>query len=446
MIIEDNSVDGTNGDVSISRLLLLIVPALLILAGGLWFASSLIQPPPQKLVVISTGGESGAYHAFGKRYQTILAKHGIKSELKTSAGSIQNIQRLNDPNGTVSVALLQGGIATKEEGARLVSLGRVFYEPLWVFYKSAETFDRIAQLKGLKIAIGPEGSGTRKLATTLLTAANITDQNTGLLPITGDAAIKALKAGEADAILLAMAPEAPQVQDLLRDPMFKLMSMSQATALARVYPYLSRITLPQGVFDLERNIPSRDVELIAPVAALVARDDLHPALVAQLAAAAAEVHGSANLLTTAGEFPRTADPEFTVSPDAIRFYKNGPPFLQRYMPFWLANFLERTLVLLIPLATIMIPLIRGIPAFNRWRVNRKLTYWYTRLDKLEAKLGINPPTAAQERELATIERAVAALQVPRAYSEPYFNLRGHVDMVRARIGSRPAASTAPGEA
>ena len=302
----------------------------------------------------------------------------------------------------------------------------------------ADTFDRLGQLKGLKVAVGPEGSGTRKLAMTLLTAANVTASTSTLLPITGDAAIEALRSGSADAILLAVAPEAPQIQSLLRDPSVKLMSFSQASALARIYPYLAKLTLPQGVIDIERNIPPRDYDLIAPVAALVAREDLHPALVAQLAEAAAEAHGSANLLTAAGEFPRTIDPEFPMSADAIRFYKNGAPFLQRYLPFWLANFVERMLVLLIPLATIAIPLSKAIPAAIRWRVQRKLTHWYRRLDRLESALVNKAPTLLQTRELAKINDAVAAMHVPRAYSEQYYNLRGHVDMVRARMGASGA--------
>jgi TRAP-type uncharacterized transport system substrate-binding protein len=440
MVIEDNAADAPDGRLSPSRLLLMIVPMLILLAGGLWYASSFVQPPPQKIIVISTGGEGGAYHAFGKRYQAFLAKHGIRAELQTSAGSLQNLERLKDPKGTVSVALMQGGIAGKEAGEGLVSIGRMFYEPLWVFYKGGDTFDRLGQLKGLKIAVGAEGSGTRKLATTLLSAANVTETSATLLPIAGDAAIAALNSGGADAILLAMAPEAPQLQALFRDSSVKLMNLSQAAALARIYPYLAHLTLPQGVIDLERNIPPRDIELVAPIAALVAREDLHPALVAQLAEAAASIHGGPNLLTKAGEFPRQVDPEFTMSADALRFYKNGAPFLQRYLPFWLANFVERMVVLLIPLATLAIPLFKGIPAMIRWRVQRKLTYWYRRLDKLEASLGGKPATSAQVRELADIDKAVADMAVPRAYSEPYYNLRGHVDMVRARIGSRTLAA------
>ena len=445
MTIDSDELAGDVGEFSISRLLLMVVPALILLAGGLWYASTLIQPPPQKVVVISTGGEAGGYHAFGKLYKQHLEKEGIKVQLQTSAGSVENLQRLHDPKSGVSAAFMQGGIAGQDGAAGLVSVGRMFNEPLWIFYRSAETIDRIGQLKGLRIAVGSEGSGTRKLAMTLLGAANVSGDNTTLLPITNQPAVDALLAGQADAAMLTLAPEAPLLRALLRDQTIKLMSLSQANALSRIYPYLARVTLPQGVIDLEKNIPAKDVELVAPVAALVVRDDLHPALVEQLAQAASAIHSGPNLLTKAGEFPRAVDPEFQMSTDAERFYKNGKPFLQRYMPFWMANFLQRLILMLIPLATIALPLMRGIPAFMKWRVQRKLTYWYQRLERLEAGIGKRmaqdgPTPLEQSRELSAITDGVSAFKVPRAYAEQYFNLRGHIDMVRARLGSRPAAA------
>ena len=445
MTIESDDLTSDVGELSISRLLLMVVPGIILLAGGLWYASTFIQPPPQKIVVISTGGEAGAYHAFGKLYKQHLEAAGIKVQLQTSAGSVENLRRLHDPKSLVSAAFLQGGIAGKDGGTGLVSVGRMFNEPMWIFYKGAGTFDRIGQLKGLRVAVGSEGSGTRQLAMALLGAAKVSGENTTLLPITNQPAIDALIAGQADAVMLTLAPEAPLLQTLLHDQNIKLMSLSQANALSRIYPYLARVTLPQGVIDLEKNIPAQDVELIAPVAALVARDDLHPALVDQLAQAAAAIHSGPNLLTKAGEFPRAVDPEFQMSPDAERYYKNGKPFLERYVPFWVANFLQRLILMLIPLATIALPLIRGVPALVKWRVQRKLTYWYQRLERLEAGIGKRATTGGptpieQSRELAAITDGVSGFKVPRAYAEQYFNLRGHIDMVRARLGSRPAAA------
>jgi TRAP-type uncharacterized transport system substrate-binding protein len=222
------------GELSVSRLLLLVLPLLILFGGALWFASTLIQPPPQKVVVISTGGEAGAYHAFGKRYQARLARSGINVQLRTSAGSLENLARLRDPDSDVSAAFLQGGIAGKSETAGLVSIGRMFYEPLWIFYRSDETIERFSQLKGLRIAVGGEGSGTRKLAMDLLSDANVNAQTATLLPITGPAAVDALRSGAADVVMLTFAPESPLVQGLLRDTSLKLMNLAQANALSRI--------------------------------------------------------------------------------------------------------------------------------------------------------------------------------------------------------------------
>ena len=166
---------------------------------------------------------------------------------------------------------------------------------------------------------------------------------------------------------------------------------------------------------------------------------MHSALVTQLAEAASQIHNKPSLLTKAGEFPKAIDPEFQMSADALRFYKNGPPFLQRYVPFWIANLLERLLVLLIPLATIAIPLMRGIPALMKWKVQSKLAYWYRRLERLERSVSAKSATVAeQSQELSVISDTVGRLKVPRAHAEQLFNLKNHVDLVRARLATRPA--------
>jgi TRAP-type uncharacterized transport system substrate-binding protein len=409
----------------------------LLLAIALWYAATLVVPPPQKEVVIATGVESGGYNAFGKLYKQMLEAQGVRVRLRTTAGAIENLALIHDAKSGVNVALMQGGIANAETAKGVLSLGRMFYEPLWVFYTGDATFDQLRQLKGHRIAVGAEGSGTRTLNVSLLGAAEVDGTNATLLPLSGESAVAALDDGTADAVMLIFAPEAPALQKLLHDPAIKLMSMSQADALVSIYPYLSHIVLPEGVLDLAQNIPPRSFDLIAPAAALIVAEDMHPALVAQLVEAASRIHSRPYLLTKAGEFPRTIDPEFQMSPDALQFYKNGPPFLQRYAPFWIANLLERVLVLLIPLATVAIPLIRGIPALMKWWVQRKLTYWYRRLERLERHVGSTGVTAAQQaQELSHISDMVARIKFPGAYSEQFFNLKGHIDRVRARLESR----------
>ena len=419
---------------SFGPVLTLSTAGLALLTIGLWYGVALVLPPPQKEVVIATGVESGGYHAFGKLYEQMLEAQGIRVRLRTTAGASENLAQIHDAKSGVNVALVQGGIANAGTAKGVVSLGRMFYEPLWVFYKGDTTFDQLGELKAHRIAVGAKGSGARTLNVSLLAAAGVDEANATLLPLSGDNAVDALYSGTVDAVMLIFAPEAPALQKLFHDPAIKLMSMSQADALASIHPYLSHIVLPEGVIDLARNIPPRSYDLIAPTAALIVSEDLHPALVAQLAESASRIHSRSNLLTKPGEFPRATDPEFDMSTDALRYYKNGPPFLQRYVPFWAASFLQRALVILIPLATVAIPLMRGVPAIMRWWVERKLAYWYWRLERLERSVGTAGTSAAEQaEELSHISDMVANIEVPRGHAEQFFNLKLHIDRVRARL-------------
>ncbi len=437
--MSDDSIedfDDERGGRPSSQWFLLGLTILILLGGGLWYALSAIQPPPQKEIVLSTGGEAGAYHAFGKRYQQILEKEGVRVRLVTSAGAIENLARLKDEKSGVTAALMQGGIGDGKDISGLLSAGRIFYEPVWVFYRSTETWQRLSQLRGAKIAVGAEGSGTRALTTEMLKLSRISPDNATFLPLGGQAAVDALFNGQVDAAMLTFAPEAPILQKLVRDPSVKLMSLEQADAMTRMLPYLAKVTLPRGVFDLETNLPPADINLVAPVASLVVRSDLHPSLVMVLAQALSETHSTATLLQRVGEFPIASDPTFPMSDDATRYYKAGQPFLRRYLPFWLANFAERMLVILLPLATIAVPLVKGAPALYRWRVRQRLHYWYGRLKRLEGKIvrGENREVSRAHRmELDVIDGAVRHLNVPKAFAEHYYNLRSHVDLVRNKL-------------
>lgn len=432
----DNPELGKSLSTSVRELLPILVPALLLLLLAMWFLLRLVQPAPPAAITIATGGTSGAYHGFGKRYAEVLARSGVKLEVKSTAGSLENLRLLKDAGSGVDLALMQGGITNTKETPDIVSLGRAFVEPLWVFYRDAQPLDMLHQLKGRRIAIGPEGSGTRHLVLSLLAANQIDSTSATLLPISGKAAADALLAGDIDAVFLAMAPESQLIQDLIRDPKAQLMSFSQAEAYARRLPYLQRLTLPKGAFDFVRNIPDRDIVLVAPVAAIVARDGLHPALAGLMIDAMREVHGRGGLFHRLGEFPQAADPEFELSSDVERYYKSGASFLKRYLPFWLATFAERMLVLAVPVAGLAIPLFKGVPRLYRWRIKRRLFYWYSRLKVLEAQVADDPGGTAletQRREIEQIDRAVSVIPVPLAFSEEYYSLRSAIDLVRQRV-------------
>lgn len=417
-------------------LLFIVGLPLLAIVAAFWFASRYIKPAPPDSFVMSTGADGGAYHLFAQQYQKILARENISLVLKPSAGSVENLQRLRVPESQVEAALVQGGITTGETPAGLHSLGSVSYEPLWIFYRGREEIDKLSQLAGKRVAIGPEGSGTRALALQLLKASGAMGTTTELLPLGSNDAVKALLGGNVDATILVASPDAPTVQTLAKAKEIKLANVAQAEAFTRRFTFLNVLKLPRGALDLALDLPPRDTTLLATTANLVVKDDFHPALGFLLVQAASEVHGRAGVLHKGGEFPAARESEFPIAEEAQRFFKNGTPFLQRYLPFWIANFIERMLVLLIPIIAVLVPLIRFLPTLIEWRTKSRLFKWYDELRQLEQEVSLQPDATQLERymdRLDEIEQGVNNTRLSTSYSDWRYDLRGHIDMVRGRL-------------
>ncbi|PKO93280.1 MAG: C4-dicarboxylate ABC transporter substrate-binding protein [Betaproteobacteria bacterium HGW-Betaproteobacteria-10] len=408
----------------------------LIVGIGFAVAYQFVEPAPPKKITISTGGESGAYYQFAQRYAAILARSGVKLEIRTSAGSLENLARLS--HDEAQIGFVQGGVVEPKEDldakddSGLLSLGSVFYEPVWVFYRGEKRLERLTELRGKRIAIGQEGSGIRQLAKTLLDANEI-PLNGNLLPLSGLLAAEELQQGRIDAAFIIAAESAPVVQVLLRSPGIKVMSFAQANAYQRRFPFLTRLTLPQGVADLVRDYPPEDIKVLAPTANLIIRDDLHPALQTLLLQAAREVHGKSGFFQSAGEFPAYMDQMLPLSPEAARYFQSGPPFLQRYLPFWLAVLIDRLIVLLLPIVALLIPLLRIAPALYTWRVRSKVFRSYGELKFLEDDLKhhYDPARSAEYRSrLDALDEEASQLHVPLGFTDLVYTLREHVNLVR----------------
>lgn len=424
--------------VSLRALIIAALPVALITIAAFWIAYQFVQPAPPKTLTMTTGAEGGAYRAYAEQYRRILARYDIDLELRTSSGSLENLQRLQDERSRVDVGLVQSGVLGDADPTGLVSLGSLYYEPLWVFYRDKRTLDRLSQLQGKRVSVGPEGSGIRKLAIQLLDANDAAERPTVLLDLGMTDGAEALLRGEIQAVFIIAGADSEVVQKLLRADGVRLMHFSQATAYTRLFPFLASVVLPQGAIDLSRNIPGRDTTLLAPTATLVAREALHPALAILLIQAATEVHGHAALFQRAGEFPSPAVSDFPLSDEARRYYQSGPSFLQRYLPFWVAVFVQRMVVLLVPLVAVLIPLMRFLPSLYSWRVMRPIYRWYGELKFLERDLAQHKdPERIAEclRRLDHIEERASRLKVPVAYSEHYYTLREHIKFVRAMIES-----------
>ena len=414
----------------------------LIVGIGFVVAYQFVKPAPPSRIVITTGAESGAYYQFAKRYEAILARNGVTLEVKTSAGSLENLQRLKDDEA--QVGFVQGGVIAihdddeEVEDSGLLSLGSLFYEPVWVFYRDEAPLTRLTELRGKRIAVGQEGSGVRQLAEQLLAANEIT-AGPNLVPLSGLKAAEELQQGRVDAVFIIAAEKAPVVQVLLRSPGVKVMSFAQAAAYQRRFPFLTKLTFPQGVADLVRNFPPRDIKLLAPTANLIIRDDLHPALRTLLLQATSEVHGKSGFFQDAGEFPAYKDHMLPLASEAERYFKSGPPFLQRYLPFWLAILIDRLIVMLVPIFALMIPLLKVAPAIYNWRVRSKVFRCYGELKFLEEDLKHRFDAAKlgdYRGRLDAIEDEASQLRVPLGFSDLVYTLREHVNLVRRILDKR----------
>ena len=387
-------------------------------------------------LTMTTGFENGSYAIFGERYRQILEREKITLELLPSSGSIENLKRLNDKSYRVDAGFVQDGMSSPAEANNLVSLGAIGYSPLWVFYRGQETFNYLSELKGKRIAIGPEGSGVRKFAIDLLKLNNSAAPPTVLLDLSSDAANKALLEGTVDAVMIIGAEDNALVKELLYAPKVKLMSFRQAEAYTRLIPALSHVVLPQGILDVSKKMPSQDVHLLSVTTSLIVRKDLHPALIYLLLDAAVEIHSDAGWVNKKGEFPTLKELSFPSSNYAERFYRSGRPFLLDYLPFGIAAFVDRTILFMFPVALILIPLIRSIPWVYSWRHRRKFYHWYRELKNLELEVMESSKLediSGYHEKIDRIEAAINRIPVPLAFFEEVYRLQEHVDLVRGKL-------------
>ncbi len=426
-----------------------IVIAIAVIIALLWTAFWLLQPAPQRRIVMASGNESGIYHQFARRYIDILRRQGVRVEERMTEGAAENLKLLLDPASRVDVAFLQGGVAELPVAHDVVMLASLYYEPLWIFYRDAKTLDQINQLDGKRIAVGTPGSGTRALverilrANGLVAADGIARGNTEVVAIGGADALKALKAREVDAALFVGGAQTPTIQQAMRDPAIKLMSLARSDAYPRRFPWISKLTLPAGTIDLSINLPDRDVQMLGTKAMLGARSGLHPALINLLIDAAREIHADQGYFEAAGEFPGTAPVDLPVSPFADQHRRFGPSFLYDYLPFWVATVVERLIILLLPLAVILVPLVNYLPKFLQWRVRSRIYRWYGELSLLEHDVQTRTgdlPVDQWLKDLDRIDLAVEQIQTPDKFASEAYTLREHVALVRRAVMAKAAGS------
>ena len=440
---------------SFRDLLVTFGPFIVLAAALLAVAYWMLDPNPPKKVVLATGADQGAYAELGKRYVQALKPYGITVELRPTQGAAENLQLLRDPASGVDIAFVQGGADDQQSDAdekdNLVALGSLFYEPVWLFYRSdsaqrllkAPTLTSLSQLPGWRLNIGAVGSGVPNLVNKLIAANNIEPSTLTLLREPQTPAVVALLGGETDALVFASAPESLMVQMLLQTPGIALYNFAQADAYSRRFAFLTPVTLPRGVVDLARDLPPQDVRLVAPTATLLARKGTHPALIQIFVQAAQQIHGGAGWFQRKGELPIAAGTEEPLAKEAQRFYATGAPVLQRYLPFWLANLIDRMWPVLVTIVAALIPLSRTLPPLYQFRIRKRIFRWYAQLREVEDAID-KRPAAELLQDLSVIEERVGNVSVPLSYADELYSLRSHIQMVRRRLrGADVVAATLP---
>jgi TRAP-type uncharacterized transport system substrate-binding protein len=407
---------------------------LVLLLAVFWF----YRAAPPKSLVITAGTPGSSFETNAYKYREILARSGITLQIVPSRGSLENLERLENPAVRVDVGFVQGGASNGPDNAKLVSLGSVSYQPLMIFHRGTNSFSMLSQFKGKRLAVGPEGSGTRALALSLLELNGIKPGGTTtFLDLEAEPAAKGLLDGSVDAVFLMGDSASSQImRELLLAPDIHLFSFSQADGYTRKITYLNKLQLPMGSIDFGKNIPPQDIYLVGPTVELLARPNLHPALSDLLLEAAQEVHGGASLLKRKGEFPSPLERDFPISPEASRYYKSGKTFLYRSLPFWLASLVNPILVAIVPMIVLLVPGLKLIPFVLRLRVRLKIYRWYRALLALEREMldGLEPGRHGDLLvRLDHIEQGVNRMKVPVSFADQFYALRGYIAFVRNQL-------------
>jgi uncharacterized protein len=426
-------------------------------------------------IVMATGNPE--YHDLAGRYVRDLRANGVALELRDATEGFATLRALGDAQSGITAGFVKGGLVGSLQGrlasakarewrasqiGKWLSVGRLFYEPIWVFTRGDMPTASLRDLQHKRILVGLRDGGTRRIATQLLAANGVDASNATLIEEVLDADAEQLRTGKADAAFVIAAPDDPRVQQLLRVPDIRLTNFKgEADAYTSRYPALAKLVLREGAVEFSPLLPSADITLIATSVALVIRSDMPPALVSLLTHAVMhnpkpgfDKSGDPVLFYKAGEFPSPHDPEFEMSRDALLVYRTGElPFLLRvlaplnarlHLPFALTAFANahgaQTILLLIPLIAVLLPLIRVLPALYIWSVRRRLLYWYRALTALERSLD-TPEAAslldAKRVELERIDAAVSRIRMPIYFADQLYDLRGHIDLVRNRLAARP---------
>jgi TRAP transporter TAXI family solute receptor len=400
------------------------------LAGSAW----LVGTPPPRRIVLATGDPDGAFAAFGREYKARLDPMGLHVDLVETHGSIDNLRRIQA--GEVDAAFVQAGTARSlDDAGGLCSLAAVGSEPLWVFTRPDLPAKSLRDLKGLRISVGPTGSGSDALGRLLLEEHGVTSANSRLSNRPLGQLPSALADNSVDAGLIVCAPDAPVIRELLGGGRVRLMSPDCQPAMSRRFPYLRQVVLPEGVVSLKEKVPAADIPLLAPSIVLVAREDLHPRAVEQLLITARAVHGPGNVLDDPGRFPSTEGTDLPLHVAAERFAQSGESVASRILSYRAARLVWQVQLLALPLLALLLPFWKTLPFLYNLRISRILKHHYRALREAEDRIDhCNEPTQLRQclERLDAMRTDLESLsrKLPTHLQRDIYHWRLHVALVR----------------
>ena len=410
------------------------IPIIALIVGAFYFTASFIQPSPKKEITIATGSKTGNYYKTALKYKDLLEKDGVKVNIINTAGSIENINLLREEKA--DIAFMQNGISLKDE-IDIESLASIYYEPLWIFYKNETSSIRyIMELVGKKIAIGAQGSGTKDLSLNILKDNGIDSTNSTLIEIDSSKAKEQLISGEIDAMFIVTSAGSSSIKELLESPNIFALDIKRANAYSRKYDFLEALNLYEGTLDLYKNIPSEDINILATTATLIARNDVSEELIRLFLKKVKEVHKPKGLFAMPNQFPNTLNLQFEINEEAHRYFQYGDTFLEKIFPYWIASNIDRLKILLIPLLTLMLPLLKGFFPLYTWSMRSKIYRWYDEIKEIDESI-TNIEPKKKEENLIALEKLRKEIsdetKVPLSFMGEYYNLQLHLNHVKERL-------------
>ncbi len=410
-------------------------PALTILLVILIIAVWVADPAPPRHVVMATGPAGSSNQMLGQRYQQYFAQRGITLELVATEGSVENVHRLQDLQDKVMAGFVMAG-AAPHHAKGIQTLGSINYQPLWCFYRSPVPLpikERETLILSHNVNMGTPNSGTHLLMQEMLKLNHITGDLSKFKQHADEQAIELLRDGQLDSVCIVDTYESPNVQKLLKIEGLQLSEFERAEAYARMVPAIEMVTIPEGALDLPNNRPLASSPMIATTTEILIDERLHPAIQTLFLMAAKDINGKESFFSKEGQFPVFMDSTQHRSKEAEIFYEKGTPLLMEVLPFWLAEFIRRLFVTLLPFFAVAYPVIRSMPNYHKNRVRGKINRMYGALKFFEQSL-VSAYDPAQKTnylaQLDAMEREALGMKVPKSVASDYYTLRSSIDFVR----------------